>query len=809
MNPLPYPLQDHHDIVHTVGEGHRIEGWNSITFHPVAFFEQFLIQLFQPFSIPLVLLLRGKNAVWNMKLMFVSFTNPLVFFFTMVQLLFSTAVFLIVLIWIIIRIRNDDEILLFKEAAAFMRSVDYEIAIISFNMIFHRGVIALKYAFLSTTDYENIMTNIETDENLNDDQLLSAWTNLNGRVIMKELRLAAARLGIQADTIRIDMNNQQYKELISSMAPCALSYLTETGQIREELRGMNIPNHHDKSSSSSRTTTDMDPTNNNNNNVITSKDSFFTKILKRIPTSQVMPYADSSDIIQPTFEVPSKINNNKDTEENIDGSPTESVASPIATSPVHIHHHERLTHPPVMPLASQNSVDASGLSFLQSPSLHEKRTMSISVLALCAATLSHVNNITVPRLRYLMSLSFIVAAVIALLPLIIRSWFGIPVVGTSTISQVIVILCIFMNIWFLSLLLFYLQTGVLDYRRRRLALQHLGSLGMRRYRSKDVEEFQYHHQYNHKDNNIPTDSSAIAIYTSPIESSTSPGNLKDTNGIASMVPKNDKQSTTTVLREFQKSTRRSSISMRTILDPNYHKQNNSSSSLVSPVVSLDSVTNIRAWLTARQLLRGAGARFTLRITIIASISLLFSVVTTIIVISKLLLGSDTKYNDVEQAGIGDLIMAIDVIALLTVVGTYLFIMLVDGAKTNTDRVRQCSLLIGRQSEALTAQSLYETKASQLRIKLLHINNDDPDRLNILNDIEQYTFASQQWNHTANMLGIAKATLQYDEPITLLGINCSLTFAQTIAYGIITGQGIVMKLINDKYGFVALPSWLTK
>lgn len=805
-----------------VGEGYRLEGSTSLPFHTSVFLEQFVYQFFQPLSVPLVILFRGKNAVTNLKLFWFSTKNMLSFVISLFGLLFPVATMMIVILWIILRItssRTDTPSntatsntdggggWILHETPAFLRSVDFEVAIVFAITVFHRSIIALKYAYLPSMDYENIMTNIEDETVLSEDQLLSGWTNLNGRLIMKEVRLSATRLGVAAENVRIDLNNRQYQELVHSISPCALSYLTTTGEIREDVQGLPVEatistTDNKKSTKDSITNTNprypphrIVPENNNGNILPQTKDNKNVPITVNVPSNDDRVYKDTA------------MDNNDD---------DESVMSPVTTAPIHIHQHNRMTHPPVMPLSPYNNAKPD-LAFLHSSSLSEKRTVSISVLALCAATLSHANNLTIGNLRYLLALSIIVASVIALIPLAVRSWVGLSTIGSTSLTQFIAVSCALLNIWFLSLLLFYLQTGVLDYRRRRLAIHHLGTLATRRFRS----------PYDNDDNTM--DSPPVDTKPSPQSSSSTTETTNSSGNNDTVIAAEDTQETNRALQEVQRAyhrSRRVSISIRNIIVDNYSKNASSISSsspaatpssssstlsLIPPVISLDSVSNIRAWLTAREIIRGVGLRYFRRITIIASVSLLCAIILTIIGMARLVLEPDAKSNlfNIQQGGVADLIMAIDVIAFLTAVGVYLFVMLMDGARTNITTIRQCSLLIGRQTEAITAQSLYETKASQLRLTLLRTPLDDPSRTQMTHDIEQYSFAAQQWKHTATMLGIAKSKLQYDEPITLLGINCSYTFAQTVAYAVITSQGVVIKLINDKYSFIALPSWLTK
>jgi hypothetical protein len=123
--------------------------------------------------------------------------------------------------------------------------------------------------------------------------------------------------------------------------------------------------------------------------------------------------------------------------------------------------------------------------------------------------------------------------------------------------------------------------------------------------------------------------------------------------------------------------------------------------LKPPSFSLDTVSNVRAWLAARRIIGSFGLRFFRRIQLMAGASLLAASAYASVAIAILLLSNSSGLGLIAQ-------ITVAAHAGLTVggVAALLFIMLGGGAEANKQSDEHAALLAARKLEALQAMSAY-------------------------------------------------------------------------------------------------------
>jgi hypothetical protein len=309
------------------------------------------------------------------------------------------------------------------------------------------------------------------------------------------------------------------------------------------------------------------------------------------------------------------------------------------------------------------------LGFLRSPSLRERRPLKISAYDLARAVLADadalLNRKLAPRLfRTLGATSLL----LALLPTIVRGSVGIPPLGLTVRDGGCVLIAIYSNANLLGLLLFYLMAGVIDYKRRSLALKKLGDLVRRRYDETEAEK-----------------AMAVAVPLTPARLQQW---LSRRGGVAPAAAGAQEPATVPSARADGGA----ALSMSEAL---------SRLKLLPPSLSLDTTGNIRAWLTARRMLQSFGLRFFRRIQLLAGSALLVAAAYAATALLLLLLSS--------TAGLGlvaNVIVAVHAGLLLAAVASLVFVMLNAGARANRQSDEHCALLAARKIEALQAAAVY-------------------------------------------------------------------------------------------------------
>lgn len=517
--------------------------------------------------------------------------------------------------------------------ADWWNSVDHELVAAVCILCMARLPVIVRFAYMQPEAYRVYDEVRLPREVLADDLLLEGWAHLPHRVIRSVIRSAAAGTQVDSYPPLFTLRRDKYRELLASLSDSSLLLLSAMLQEKERrpaavvdplssaVSGGSVSGDDDKGSDAAS---------------VNSTDAHHTG---PVP-SRAQGYAASAVV---PVTGPSVL--------EWDSGPS---SAPRAAS-----------HTSNAGGGQSKAEDHLGVVADDAASSASSETVRLPVDVLCAAIVAHAGCMYQPKFRQECACSLLGGLLVAAVPTIIRSAWGLPILGPGLSSGAIVLLTAVNNAVGLTYLLLHLQMGPIDLGRRQAALQVLYNLASAQRRRR---------------------TSSPASYT--------------------VTPS---QRAFVLTRLFARRERARPGRGQ----PSFYKDEEFKTE--TPVLNLETAENVHAWSTARAILLNVGPRYLRQILVLNSLALACAVIVGAVIISRVLvaqLPAGPAAAGGTQALVGELITAIFMLVVYAVLGLYTVDMLLSGAAANASAAAHSSLLVRQQTALTRAQAADRDAARQ-------------------------------------------------------------------------------------------------
>jgi hypothetical protein len=159
-------------------------------------------------SIPFIYVVRGANAVSNMRLL----PSRDQIYISIFQLLLSGSLVVAIACWLV------DSMSTKRDGGDTMQTaMTYECAMLIIGMFFQRMAVATKYAYMPAEDYRRLVSTKMTFQELQEDQIIYGWTDVSDSLLSREMQLAGLRLGMNPNVVYMRLSRHQLQQLRDSM----------------------------------------------------------------------------------------------------------------------------------------------------------------------------------------------------------------------------------------------------------------------------------------------------------------------------------------------------------------------------------------------------------------------------------------------------------------------------------------------------------------------------------------------------------------------------------------------------------------
>jgi hypothetical protein len=159
--------------------------------NPLILCEQVVYQVFFPFVLPLVFALRGRAAAVNMRFWpkLSPFDGSQIFQFGL-SVMIAVSFWAPLVAWLFARYEEK------AGSPVMLQVLDVEMLVLITSVVFQRLAVATKYLYMPRQRYKRQMTVVVTGAELLDDQLLTGWGTLRDSMLRSEMEDAMRRLGL-------------------------------------------------------------------------------------------------------------------------------------------------------------------------------------------------------------------------------------------------------------------------------------------------------------------------------------------------------------------------------------------------------------------------------------------------------------------------------------------------------------------------------------------------------------------------------------------------------------------------------------
>jgi hypothetical protein len=163
--------------------------------NPLTLCEQAVYQVFFPFALPLVFALRGRAAAINMRFWpkLSPFDGSQIFQFG-ISVMIAVSFWAPLVAWAFARYQEK------VGSPVMLQVLDVEMLVLITSVVFQRLAVATKYLYMPRQRYKRQMTVVVTGAELLDDQLLTGWGTLKDSMLRSEMEDAMRRLGLAEES---------------------------------------------------------------------------------------------------------------------------------------------------------------------------------------------------------------------------------------------------------------------------------------------------------------------------------------------------------------------------------------------------------------------------------------------------------------------------------------------------------------------------------------------------------------------------------------------------------------------------------
>lgn len=432
-----------------------------VEFEWLQFLEQFVYQALFPFSLPLILAVRGRAAAANML-----FLPPDASRVTGVIFTYMLAVaFYIALAMAILNGSSGD-----PNVAAAIR---YEAATVVIGSLFQRMIVATKYAFMPRGKYEAVMRRAASMEEMSDDQLITGWAGLNDRLLEHETRIAGDRLGIDAQQVTFVLTEAHLAQLQATL----LGLQAAAASPPPALVVNPVAVH--KTATGSPSMEAAAKVQVNSVRQASAAPGSAPYRVRTVASSRTMWSIRALDIVRAPFEgmLPSQ------KELDMAGAEADMRAALL----------RELSPQMIAPADANASMDASAtrayadalLDVGDAPDADERagapvRLATVSAFWLTKALIRRSNLTTRPMSNTISFVLLPLCIAETFIPIIVRAQAGVQVLGSTAVHAAFFITCTYCRFWFVFIILHYVRVSIVDYRRRCNSLRRLTKLSTRK-----------------------------------------------------------------------------------------------------------------------------------------------------------------------------------------------------------------------------------------------------------------------------------------------------------------------------------------
>lgn len=200
---------------------------SEIVLNTRVFIEQLILQSLWPLNIIVIYLMYGSQGVRTMRVL-PSFRHreenvTLVFQFLVTSVgIVSLALFL-----------TTPEVEDSARAPGFASMLAFELTALWGGILFHCTAVALKYAFLASSDYKALCNKNTHYTLLLDDQIMSGWMPLPLQLAEREVFASCTFFGDSTFSAVLDFRPKQFREFLATLTPVARDHAAFHAEVKE------------------------------------------------------------------------------------------------------------------------------------------------------------------------------------------------------------------------------------------------------------------------------------------------------------------------------------------------------------------------------------------------------------------------------------------------------------------------------------------------------------------------------------------------------------------------------------------------